>query len=245
MPGNRLAQRWAGWREAPEGSATAPLVTLRRGRCPHRPAPPHFWQGTRALPYKRFYNFIVGRGPCAPPPINSRTPENPLPPLPKGRGTNRRLVEGFRAGYMVIPLFCVRAWKNPPVRRARRPCPAARTSTAPHAKPHVIAKPVRTLAVAIRNPRPLKKAPLRKGSWHGEAVTEGSAPAPLAPSPPPQKKSAAFPAALFPIPIYYINYSSGSSALSNSASTSALGFLLSREATIAATMLAANAGMIS
>ena len=39
------------------------------------------------------------------------------------------------------------------------------------AKNHVIAKPVRTLAVAIRLPRPL--GPLPKGGWHGEAVTGG------------------------------------------------------------------------
>ena len=38
-------------------------------------------------------------------------------------------------------------------------------------KTHVIAKPVRTLAVAIRVPRP--QAPLPKGGWHGEAVTGG------------------------------------------------------------------------
>ena len=41
----------------------------------------------------------------------------------------------------------------------------------PPAKNHVIAKPVRTLAVAIRLPRPL--GPLPKGGWHGEAVTGG------------------------------------------------------------------------
>ena len=35
----------------------------------------------------------------------------------------------------------------------------------------VIAKPVRTLAVAIRTPRP--QAPLPKGGWHGAAVTGG------------------------------------------------------------------------
>ena len=35
----------------------------------------------------------------------------------------------------------------------------------------VIARPVRTLAVAIRTPRPL--GPLPKGDWHGEAVTGG------------------------------------------------------------------------
>ena len=44
----------------------------------------------------------------------------------------------------------------------------------------VIARPVRTLAVAIRPPT---KAPLRKGSCHGKAVTEGSAPAFLASHP--------------------------------------------------------------
>ena len=38
-------------------------------------------------------------------------------------------------------------------------------------KNHVIAKPVRTLAVAIRTPVP--SAPLPKGGWHGEAVTGG------------------------------------------------------------------------
>ena len=35
----------------------------------------------------------------------------------------------------------------------------------------VIAKPVRTLAVAIRSPVPV--APLPKGGWHDEAVTGG------------------------------------------------------------------------
>ena len=41
---------------------------------------------------------------------------------------------------------------------------------APHPmKNHVIAKPVRTLAVAIRTPVP--SAPLPKGGWHGKAVT--------------------------------------------------------------------------
>ena len=34
-----------------------------------------------------------------PPPAR---PKNPLPPLPKGRGTNQRLVEGFRAGQELI-----------------------------------------------------------------------------------------------------------------------------------------------
>ena len=38
-------------------------------------------------------------------------------------------------------------------------------------KTPVIARPVRTLAVAIRIPRP--QAPLPKGGWHGEAVTGG------------------------------------------------------------------------
>ena len=44
----------------------------------------------------------------------------------------------------------------------------------PHRTPcktPVIAKPVRTLAVAIRSPRP--QAPLPKGGWHGVAVTGG------------------------------------------------------------------------
>ena len=44
---------------------------------------------------------------------------------------------------------------------ARLPC------TTLHGNP-VIAKPVRTLAVAIRPP-----SPLPKGGWHGEAVTGG------------------------------------------------------------------------
>ena len=47
---------------------------------------------------------------------------------------------------------------------ARLPC------TTLHGNP-VIAKPVRTLAVAIRIPRP--QALLPKGGWHGEAVTGG------------------------------------------------------------------------
>ena len=47
---------------------------------------------------------------------------------------------------------------------------------APLAKNYVIAKPVRTLAVAIRIPRP--QAPLPKGGWHGEAVTGGYIPVP-------------------------------------------------------------------
>ncbi len=34
--------------------------------------------------------------PAAPDPY--RTPTTPLPPLPKGRGTSRRLVEGFVRG---------------------------------------------------------------------------------------------------------------------------------------------------
>ena len=38
-------------------------------------------------------------------------------------------------------------------------------------KNHVIARPVRKLAVAIRIPRPL--GPLPKGDWHGEAVAGG------------------------------------------------------------------------
>ena len=44
------------------------------------------------------------------------------------------------------------------------------STPAPPCKKPVIARPVRTLAVAIRTP----KAPLRKGSSHGNAVTEGS-----------------------------------------------------------------------
>ena len=41
----------------------------------------------------------------------------------------------------------------------------------PPCKNHVIAKPVRTPAVAIRIPRP--QAPLPKGGWHGKAVPGG------------------------------------------------------------------------
>ena len=45
--------------------------------------------------------------------------------------------------------------------------------TAPHVKLPVIAKPVRTLAVAIRPPPLVPLAPLPKGGWHGAAVTGG------------------------------------------------------------------------
>ena len=47
-------------------------------------------------------------------------------------------------------------------------CPAAHRT--PY-KSNVIARPVRKLVVAIRNPVPM--APLPKGGWHGEAVTGG------------------------------------------------------------------------
>ena len=47
-------------------------------------------------------------------------------------------------------------------------CPAAHRTPCKHP---VIAKPVRTLAVAIRTPVP--SAPLPKGGWRGEAVTGG------------------------------------------------------------------------
>ena len=48
-------------------------------------------------------------------------------------------------------------------RRGGRFCPPARASTAPHVELPVIAKPVRTLAVAIRLPRP--KASRRSRDW--------------------------------------------------------------------------------
>ena len=57
------------------------------------------------------------------------------------------------------------------------PLPLAALSSLPtsarptHYLQCVIAKPVRTLAVAIRIPRP--HGPLPKGGWHGEAVTGG------------------------------------------------------------------------
>ena len=42
---------------------TTLYVTFRRGRCPHRPVPPHSRQGTRALPYKK-YNARRGATPA-------------------------------------------------------------------------------------------------------------------------------------------------------------------------------------
>ena len=46
--------------------------------------------------------------------------------------------------------------------------------TVPLTNPPVIARPVLTLAVAIRSPVP--SAPLPKGGWHGAAVTGGFLP---------------------------------------------------------------------
>ena len=57
----------------------------------------------------------VGAGLCPARPVLHRAPGKPLPPLPKGRGTSRRLVEGFRAGQTAARFPQVRAWKNPPV----------------------------------------------------------------------------------------------------------------------------------
>ena len=53
-------------------------------------------------PTQVFRNFRRG-DPCGRPP--NRTPEKPLPPLPKGRGTSRRLVEGFVRGNG-LRIFC-------------------------------------------------------------------------------------------------------------------------------------------
>ena len=55
--------------------------------------------------------------------------------------------------------------------KLRRGDPCGRPPIAPLAKNLVIAKPVRTPAVAIRTP--VLSAPLPKGDWHGEAVTGG------------------------------------------------------------------------
>ena len=89
-------------------------------------------------------------------PWQSATPV-PLAPLPKGGWHGEAVTGGFLTGTFLSNL-----------RRGR--ClhrPAHRTSC----KNHVIARPVRKLAVAIRIPRPL--GPLPKGGWHGEAVTGG------------------------------------------------------------------------
>ena len=63
----------------------------------------------------------------------------------------------------------------PPLRTARYASVGAGVldgpPIAPLAKNLVIAKPVRTPAVAIRTP--VLSAPLPKGDWHGEAVTGG------------------------------------------------------------------------
>ena len=132
---------------------------------------PHSRQGTRALPYKvlRYrdwanrvvhpYNPFVG-----PAVAHRRANRFPATVVAANRGTSSKSARFFRhwrrfADFPDAPFY-------------RTSCnPAARTCTAPM-KNHVIAKPVRTLAVAIRTPVPL--APLPKGGrGDGEAVTGG------------------------------------------------------------------------
>ena len=81
-----------------------------------------------------------------------------LPRPREGKSVKRRQWRMKRADFPDAPFY--RTSCNP----AARPCPA------PHEN-HVIAKPVRTLAVAIRTPVP--PAPLPKGGWHDKAVTGG------------------------------------------------------------------------
>ena len=79
----------------------------------------------------------VGRGPCAPP---HTAPQKSAPPLPKGRGTSRRLVEGFLRGKR-LRIFVSSSGEEFPRRRPR---------TAPLVKSPVIARAHR----ARGNPHP-------------------------------------------------------------------------------------------
>ena len=143
------------------GVAIRPPRPIRRGRRPRRPAPQGF-----LLP-------SVGADASVRPPTLYRTPcknrviAKPVRtlavairtprPIRRGRRPRRPAPQGF-----LLPSVGADASVRPPA-LYRTPC-----------KNRVIAKPVRTLAVAIRAPVPL--APLPKGGWHGKAVTGGFLP---------------------------------------------------------------------
>ncbi len=99
-----------------------------------------------------------------------RSPHRPAPPSPTHRKIRFRRAGCPQPAARQPPHHHggVRARRPTQVfrhfRRGGRPCPLAGYSTAPHVKLPVIAKPVRTLAVAIRSPVPRP---------HGEAVTGG------------------------------------------------------------------------
>ena len=97
--------------------------------------------------------------PCHCEPVTDVTGVAIRPPRPirRGRRPRRPAPQGF-----LLPSVGADASVRPPA-LYRTPC-----------KNRVIAKPVRTLAVAIRAPVPL--APLPKGGWHGKAVTGGFLP---------------------------------------------------------------------
>ena len=151
---------------------------VREGLCPSRErgrTPPlqHIFVGADDPVSARptALHVTLRRGdPCGRPPVLHCTPYNAfvgvtLAVAPPGHAP--RPLSLRRDGRLCPPAL---SHYLQPLRRARCPHPAARPLTAFLVNP-VIAKPVRTLAVAIRTPVPM--TPLPKGGWHGKAVTGG------------------------------------------------------------------------